>query len=537
MPRVARFRIAAVADLCRQLSYAPAAARRRHMEAAERLVGEIDPARVYPRDFVMYRVTGYRPERADPQGLVGEALAGDLAEFVARLSRGLDLPVADEVRAAVPIEVAAAGLGVCARTLHRYRRQGLACHYVVFPDGVKRLAVYRDALDRFLAGHADQVGRAARFSRIDAATAQAIDADAAAPPLEDLSPAAAARRLAPRYGRSPEALRLRLLRRRRERGGGAPEPIRPRDLRTIWRAARSGEGAGDLAQRLRKAVPSIHRALNRARRAMLLRLDLRGAEAWTPEGDEAAAILDDPQVRRGLPPPVIDLDAIAFIEGLRAAPPHDPGAETRTAAAFAALRAQAARAIPALPAYPASAALDELETGLRWAAVLKRRLVGWALPAALRSAEQFLGRRLDQLPAEEILAMLRRMIGVAAAAVEGADAQRHRVAQRSAYAMSVALAAGARPAPARAATRHRAGSVVLARPFERLCPWQRWLDLPAPQRARLARLPEALREIVAARYGLAGERPRTAAQVAAASGRTPAAVSRLVARAIAELRE
>ncbi len=532
MPRVAQFRIAAVADLYRQLIYAPAAARRRHMEAAERLAAEIDPARVYPRDFVMFRVTGYRPEGAEHPGLVGEALAGDLTEFVARLSRSLDLPAREPERAAVTFEDAAAGLGVCTRTLRRYRRQGLTCHYVVFPDGIKRLGVYRDVLDRFLQGHGEQVRRAAGFSRIDPATADAIAAEAASAPHASSSRAAAARRLAPRYRRSPEALRMLLLRRDRERGESAPGAIRSRDLRAIWRAAREGEGTADLARRFGKALPSIHRSLNRARRALLLRLALGAAEL---DDSAAAALLDDPQVCRGLPLPVADVDGLAFIESLRSASPHDPGAEARIAAAFNLLKARAARAIPELPAYPTSAALDEIETALRWAALLKRRLVTWALPAALGAVEQFLGRRLDQLPAEAMLATLRRAVQVASESVEAVDPQRRRLSQRCAYAMSRALAAGPRHAAGRASTRHRPGSVVLVRPFERLCPWQRWLDLTAAQRARVERLDAPLQRLVSRRFGLQGERPLTIANIAAGSGRTPAAVARLIARAIAEL--
>jgi hypothetical protein len=150
--------------------------------------------------------------------------------------------------------------------------------------------------------------------------------------------------------------------------------------------------------------------------------------------------------------------------------------------------------------------------------------------------EQFLGRRLDHLPAEAMLATLRRAVQVASASVEAVDPQRRRLSQRCAYAMSLALAAGPRPAAGRAATRHRPGSVVLVRPFERLCPWQRWLDLPSAQRARVEHLDEPLREMVCRRFGLQGERPLTFSRIAAGTARTPAAVARLIARALVELR-
>ena len=65
MPRVARFRTTAIGELCRQLMYAPAEARRRHLDAAERLVAEIEPGQIYPQDFVIFRITGYRPDRSE----------------------------------------------------------------------------------------------------------------------------------------------------------------------------------------------------------------------------------------------------------------------------------------------------------------------------------------------------------------------------------------------------------------------------------------------------------------------------------------
>ena len=73
MPRVARFKIAAVEDLLRQLEYAPAETRRRQMDAAERLIADIDPNQNYPQDFITFRITGYRPDAVDePITFVGD---------------------------------------------------------------------------------------------------------------------------------------------------------------------------------------------------------------------------------------------------------------------------------------------------------------------------------------------------------------------------------------------------------------------------------------------------------------------------------
>ena len=70
MPRVARFRITAIDELCRELLRAPVHVRRRQMDAAEQLVTQVKPSRTYPEDFVRYRTTGYRPESAGPPAML-----------------------------------------------------------------------------------------------------------------------------------------------------------------------------------------------------------------------------------------------------------------------------------------------------------------------------------------------------------------------------------------------------------------------------------------------------------------------------------
>ena len=74
MPRTARFKIAAIQELLRQLEYAPAETRRRQMDAAEALIADLDPHQNYPEDFIIFRITGYRPDRAEEQAGFGVPL-------------------------------------------------------------------------------------------------------------------------------------------------------------------------------------------------------------------------------------------------------------------------------------------------------------------------------------------------------------------------------------------------------------------------------------------------------------------------------
>ncbi len=537
MPRICRFRIAAIDELYRQLRYAPRAARLRQMESAERLANEIDPAQIYPQDFVMFRVTGYRPEQLLPvPELVGAALVGDLAAFIQRLSCSLDLEAEAQRRGAVPLDEVARRLGVSAKTIDRYRKRGLVCHYLVFPDGVTRLACFEDALQRFIDRHRGRVDSAASFSRVgDGDVRSMISAARDAHRQRGLSLGATSRELARRYGRSHETLRRVLKRHDRE----SPEPIfglrgslSAREARLIYRAARMGMPPAGLARRFARAAPTIHRAINVGRRHRLAALELR----WVPL--EVVADLTD--ISTGLVPFETEIDAVQLVEDARSGPSAGTDeAEPVLLAGYNQLKRRAARRVAGLPAYPTAGALDAIETLLRWAALLKRRLVGLGLPAAVAAIEQYVGRPLDQQRREEILVLVRQAIEVASDSIESVNPDGgQRLSHVCGYAMARRLAAGDGPPPAgRAATKHRPGSVLLSRPFERICPWQTLLGLRPDLREQVGGLDGLRRQLVEDRYGLTGNRPRLLAELAADTGRTATAVARLLAGAEARLRE
>ena len=126
MPRPPRFRTAAIEGLYKQLRYASRAARRREMDAAESLIGDLDPGRNYPADFILYRVTGFRSDTpTEPELLVGDAVVPDLVTLVQRLSREAELPEDYRDREALDLEDVRARLNISPRTMRRYRHQGL----------------------------------------------------------------------------------------------------------------------------------------------------------------------------------------------------------------------------------------------------------------------------------------------------------------------------------------------------------------------------------------------------------------------------
>ncbi len=546
MPRISSFRITAIDELYKQLKYAPDAARQRQMEAAERLAGEIEPAQLYPHDFVIYRITGYRPDRSEASpALVGEALVGDLAAFIGHLSHDLDLASCEQPRSPVPLREAARRLNVSTKTLQRYRRRGLVCHYLVFPDGAKRLACFEDALQRFVQQHRERVDRAAAFTRVGGADLGGmIDAARETRRLHGLSLGATARRLAVRYGRSHETLRGILKqhdRRSVEPIFGDRGSIKMREAALICRAARMGMSPSRLARRLGRTTPTVHRAINVGRRQQLDSFGL----AWVPlavlaDAEAVSTLAREPAIVTGLIPLEARVDALGLVESTRLDADEDRlDAEAATLlAGFNMLKRRAAGAVGGLPRYPASGVLDAIETDLRWATLLKRRLLGLGLPSAVAAIEQFVGRPLDQQPREEVLVLVRLAIDVVSASIESINPDRgQRTSHVCAYAMSRALAKGSGPPPAgRAGTKHRPRGVVLNRPFEMLCPWQFALGLRADLRALVDRLPTPGRELVRDRYGLGGNQPCSLARLAEQTGRTPTAVARLLAGAETQLR-
>ena len=92
MPVAPQFQIVQMRELCDQLKIAPEHIRRKQMDACELLASEIESEHLYPLDYVIFRLTGYRTESVDQPMLLGDPLRNDLVALVAILSRRLHLP-------------------------------------------------------------------------------------------------------------------------------------------------------------------------------------------------------------------------------------------------------------------------------------------------------------------------------------------------------------------------------------------------------------------------------------------------------------
>jgi len=514
------------------------------MEAAERLIADVDPARNYPIEFIVYRITGYRSDRTDePVTLVGQALVPDLVNLVQMLSEDLDLRAHEMSEPPLAVEDVAARLNVSQKTIQRYRKQGLVCKYIVFANGMKRLACTVDALERFGAQHGAQLQKASQFSRINGrAEADIIDQARTLHGAENLSLHEAAVRISKSVGRAPETIRMLL--RRHDRGAAQPifttrGPLTNREIMLVHRAWQRGVEPARLVQRFGKSKATIHRAVNRRRGDLLRALDISFVHLPTFDRPEAEAIiLSASAAIRELQAPELN-DAMTIVNHAKHPAKIAPDVEDALIAGYNFLKKRAADAIPFLGEWPTSETLDAIETDLRWASTLRRKLAWVALPTALRRIDQNLHRPLREQLGDEIIALIELAVHIVCAEVETVDPSRaQRLERLVSLAMDKSLAKTIIPQmEGRAAARHIIGSLPISDPLGKLCAWDAWLELRQDLRRQVANLPQPLRDLIEWRHGLRGTPPLTIHAIAARMNMSHLKVTRLLLRAVKDLRQ
>lgn len=524
MPRLSALRLAALANLAEQLRYAPRRAALRQLASAVALAGEIDPRRNYPEDWVVQRVTGYRPDIERPATLVGEALLGELSAFVERVSESARLTPHDLPRGSLGVEALARRWRVSRRSVERYRRKGLIAHRVRDERNQALLLFTPQAIEQFEASSEDDLRRAGDFSRLDAdAERRAARLGLRAARRFGWSLTDSARRVALRLDRSPETVRRAML-----RAADAPRrrsALSARDREVMLMADRRGLPVRRLAQRFGRSEASVRRLIleERARRLRAVTL---------PTGEWDAEAPDHPAARADL---LVEPDsALETFLGARDDAPPDPARERALATAHRALLLRAGAGAHA-PGRPASSMIDRAETDLRWATLLRARLIHEQRRTIVQAMEGALGAPLESLPPRTLREAHSAALDAAIAATAAFDPARGgRLAAPILLAVQRALARGART-ERQSGARATARSVRLDDWRPRLAPWRRWLDPPPFALQRAQALPERARCAVVLRFGLEGDSPRTVEEIARELHLAPQAASRLLRDAVRSL--
>jgi RNA polymerase primary sigma factor/RNA polymerase sigma factor len=555
--------IKALDDLAAQLRFAPPAAARRQMERAEELLSVISPAQNYPEDWIVFAITGYRPELAAPSLVVGSALLGELAVLIERLgvAAGLtpdDLPgLHDPEPQWLDADQLCARWSISRKTLDRHRRAAapadgavLPARRIRTPAGREKLYFPLHGVREFEARRGEALRQAASFSRIEPEVERKI-VRLAARYHERLGWTLnqTAKRLAQRFGRGHETVRQLLQRAEQERPVFAePGPLSPRHRRVVARAYARGVPVEILARRFTRSRPSIYRVLTRERADALRTLRLLDEDA--PEfarqpPPSLARALDAPSVNSGLglPAPGTLAELLRYVE---AEPVTDPRAERERATAYWILRARASDLIGEFPLHQAAAgACDEAETLLRWASRLKAELVRSQLGLIPRNVRSATGRELTNFPRASAGALLDECTSAIIEATDRFDPSKGgRLAAPAGLALTRVLTRWAKAAPSPSAGRAQPtldpASLMLTDWTARVDDWQAALEPDPRVRRTLDRISAEHAAFLRERFAWAAADghgvgpPQSIAAVAPRLGMTQHHASALEHLAIAE---
>ena len=522
MPRTASFASVVLQDLIRELEYAPDETHRRQMDAAEALLQDLHPDRLYPEDFIVYRITSYRSDRPGPRtAVVGAALRGDLVNFIQRLSWDLDLQSEQARGEAIEMDVLADRLGISRRTLQRCRRDGLVMHWIRDGSGRRRLSCFSDAIDRFLAEHGDRIAAASSMRRIDVDECNGLidaarDAVASEP---GLSLNQAAMRLAVRSGRGHETVR-RLLR-RVDAAAAEPlfsghGPLSDRDVMLAMRARQRGVSMQRIASHFCRSEDALHRAVRRTRRKWLSGLMMpseygRGSLSMPGSGEDLPHVAQFSEVL-----PKYSADERALKCDLDA---------------YGLLLHRAADGLASMEAAPTTASLDAVETDVRWAMMLRLRAILRCWPLAVESIEHHVQQKITALPIDQRSPLLQL-------AVETITSELDRSGAQHADALSASISSELTvelerlqvvPRPGRASARTRSSHDLFASIMRSNMAWPHLVFAAERVKAVRGMAPDDVMRIER-RHGLDGTCPWTLQQLAESEGTTASVIARRLGR-------
>ncbi|MHA7814539.1 MAG: hypothetical protein ACX94C_14235 [Phycisphaerales bacterium] len=519
MPAVSKARTPCIARLTRELGYASKPTLIRHLDRIDELAPQIDPDLVYPEDWIVYRVTGYRPNIDNPDMAPGDALRGDLSALAESISEAAGLTPQDIETRTLSIDDLCARWSVSRKSIERYRRLGLIARRLDLGKGRRSVVFPISTVEWFETIHAQRLGRAARFDRIPARELARIERWATVYRRRlGCSRSQAALRIAERLGHSHEGVRQVLLRldRGRERPlFSEPGPAGDREGLLAIRAMMRGLEPRDIARHLDRRVSSIGRAARLTRTRLLRELALPQHPINEDELAETLAAPPMEQIERVEG----ERDLASLVDRMRQRLPAVGYEEQVRAKAVYLLRLRCGQRIADIDdRAPRGSELDAIETDLRLITMVKRVLLRTQLALVLSSIENRLGGPIDTLAPTRAGQLVLGGIGVASGAIDRFDASKGgRIAAPIGLAVNRYAAAQpdvAQPVGAGRAARRIASGIEIPDWTRSVTPWQRWLE-PDPRIVGvLERLDERERVALVLRYGFGEARPITRAAFA-----------------------
>ena len=464
MPIAPHFHIEHIYQLTMQIARAPEAIRLLQMETSEQLLNEIESDSLYPMDYIIYRITGYRVENADQLMLLGSVLLGDIVSLIATISRTLDIPAGDMLN----IQEAAQRFGVSNRTISRLRNEGLVFYWVVEPTGRRRLGSCIASLDAFKKKNYRRLSRASAFTRLTKDEKKEVIEFAMQLKGKKRTLSEVATELSKDSKRGHETIRL-LLKKSKQVTSSFTQPaaLTRKDARKIEDEISRGVSWNELQNRFNQSIDAMRKSVFRLRSTRLKQLKITHVELDIFSREDAEDIILGAPSAQNVLPPMLVLDSLEFDrDSVR-----KEVEETVAVSAMHLLRRRAISNIQSLDYLPSSKILDRIETDLRWAFLLQQQLIIEAMPSSLAVAVQHAGRPLHELPANRLVALVKHVIDIVGETCASLDPSKGQTATRTPAAVldrNLPLL-DTQLKPLRAAAKFK--PIDLKCPFHKVVPW------------------------------------------------------------------
>jgi len=365
-----------------QVRFVPRDLRLDQIERAERLLNELETDGSYRYQDLCQQITLYRPEMYPDLQLTGEEAAHDLRLFIEDLSDSADIRAEHCSEEVLTVEDVSRQFNVSTKTVDRWRNRGLVSRRFVFGNR-KRVGFLRSSVERFVERQGPGFERGGGFTRMNDFDRAQIVTRARRLAQAGGCPTEVSRRLAKKYGRSPETIRTTL----KQHDAEHPEnPVFPEAQlqvtqavkNEIYRGFRKGIDVTKLSEKYGRTRTSIYRIVNevRAQRLVDQPIDfVYHPEFELPGADDTILHAPEPVVERvgtprippGLPPYLAQLYRIPLLTREQ---------EAYYFRKFNYLKFRAARLRDQLEISRAkSAVMDQIEACLDEAAELKNLLI------------------------------------------------------------------------------------------------------------------------------------------------------------------
>jgi len=262
-----------------QVRFAPREKKIEQIDAAERLLADLQDDKNYNFEFVCYRVTSFRPEHAPIVKISGPNLRHDLLSFIEDLSESANISAEEFGQPVHTVDDLSKMFNVSTKTISRWRQQGLVSRKLIFDGGRKRVGFLHSSVDRFAKANRDKVKRGERFSQLTAGDKDDIIDRARRLARAGGCPAEVTRRIAKHMSRSVETIRYTIKQFDQKHPEMAVFPDQTGVLNLemkerIYADFQTGKSAESIARRYCRTKTTVYRVVNEMRAMNIMELPL-----------------------------------------------------------------------------------------------------------------------------------------------------------------------------------------------------------------------------------------------------------------------